>query len=207
MRNVLYVTASLMGDNSKSRQVANELIESFRAASPVLNVVERHLTTDNSPHLSLATLGAIGAPADKRDAAQTELAKYADTVIEQVEAADTVIIAAPMYNFTVPTHLKAWLDHLARAGRTFKYTGVGTVDGQLKGKKVIVVQSRGGFYEGNSPMDFQEPYLKAFFGFLGVTDVSFIRVEGQNVSPEAAAKGLQTARASLGQLVPLALAA
>ena len=200
MRNVLFVSSSLMGENSKSRQVGAEIVS--RVAGPRAHVVERHLTPDNIPHLTLETLGAFGVAAEQRTPAQTAAVKFADSIIEEVEAADVIVIGAPMYNFSVPSTLKAWLDHVARAGRTFKYTANGP-EGLLKGKKIYVVASRGGYYTGESParvMDFQEPYIRAFWSFLGVTDVNFIHVEGQAIGAEAAAKGVADALAAAGKL-------
>jgi FMN-dependent NADH-azoreductase len=149
-------------------------------------------------------LSALMTPAKE----QTEAVALADKLIAEVEAADTIVIAAPMYNFTIPSTLKAWLDHIARAGRTFRYTAAGP-EGLLKGKKVFVVESRGGFY-GEGPakaMDFQEPYLRAMLGFLGLNDVTFIHAEGQAVSAEAAAQGLLKARNAVAELLPLKAAA
>ena len=206
MRNVLFVSSSLMGENSKSRQVGTEIIS--RIAGPRARLVERHLTPDNIPHLTLETLGALGAAADQRTPAQAAAVQFADTIIEEVEAANVIVIGAPMYNFSVPSTLKAWFDHVARAGRTFKYTAKGP-EGQLKGKKIYVVASRGGYYTGESParvMDFQEPYIRAFWSFLGVTDVNFVYVEGQAIGAEAAAKGVADALAAAGKL-EIALAA
>jgi FMN-dependent NADH-azoreductase len=113
-----------------------------------------------------------------------------------------------MYNFTISSTLKAWVDHLARAGRTFRYTAAGP-EGLLKGKKVFIVTGRGGVYSGESPargMDFQEPYLRAVLGFLGLGDVTFVHVEGQAVGPEAAAAGLERARKAINDIVPGAVA-
>lgn len=202
MGSLLFVTASLMGDKSQSRQVANDYVAAVRAAHPGLAVVERHLTPDNTPHLGMDALAGLGASADARTPAQSAAVAFADSIIEEVEAADTIVLAVPMYNFSVPSTLKAWLDHLARAGRTFKYSANGP-EGQLQGKRVIVVESRGGFYTGDSPakgMDFQEPYLRAIFGFLGITDVSFVQVEGQAIGPDVAAKGLATAKTAITRL-------
>ncbi len=202
MGSLLFVTASLMGDKSQSRQVASDYVAAARTAHPGLKVVERHLTPDNIPHLGMDALAGFGAGADARTPAQTAAVAFADSIIEEVEAADTIVIAVPMYNFSVPSTLKAWLDHVARAGRTFKYSANGP-EGQLKGKRVVVVESRGGFYTGDSPakgMDFQEPYLRAFFGFLGITDVSFVQVEGQAIGPDVAAKGLAAAKTAVTRL-------
>lgn len=205
MGTLLFVTSSLMGEKSQSRQLAADYIAAERAANPGLKVVERHLTPDNIPHLSMDALAGFGAAPDARTPAQAAAVKLADTIIEEVEAADTIVLTVPMYNFSVPSTLKAWLDHVARAGRTFKYTANGP-EGQLKGKRVIVVESRGGFYTGDSPfksMDFQEPYLRAFFGFVGITDVTFVQVEGQAIGPEVAAKGLAAAKNAIANLAPV----
>jgi FMN-dependent NADH-azoreductase len=157
----------------------------------------------------LASFTAGATPADKRSDAEARNAALADALIEELEAADVVVIAAPMYNFSIPSTLKAWIDHVARAGRTFRYGAAGP-EGLLKGKKVFVVTGRGGIYTGDSPakgMDFQEPYLRAMLGFLGLDDVSFIHVEGLAVGPDARASGTERARAAIADLIPLAAAA
>src|SRR5688572_3119634 len=141
MSNILFVSSSLSGENSKSRQVAAELVGSLRAAFGS-QVTERHLTPANMPHLDLAVLTGAGTPPDKRTPAQAAAARLADTIVAEAEAADIIVLAAPMYNFSVPSTLKAWLDHLARAGRTFRYTASGPI-GVLTGKRVFVVASRG----------------------------------------------------------------
>ena len=202
MGSLLFVTSSLMGDKSQSRQVAGDYIAAARAAHPGLAVVERHLAPSNIPHFSMDTLAGLGASIESITPEQSAAVTLANGIIEEVEAADTILIAAPMYNFSIPSTLKAWLDHVARAGRTFKYTANGP-EGLLKGKKVIVVVSRGGFYTGDSPakgMDFQEPYLRTFFGFLGITDVNFVHVEGQAIGPDVAAKGLAAAKNAVTRL-------
>jgi FMN-dependent NADH-azoreductase len=159
-------------------------------------VTERELTPTSMPHLSLDALGALMTPPEQRTAEQAKSVAFADRLIEELEAADTIVLAVPMYNFSIPSTLKAWIDHVARAGRTFRYTASGP-EGLLKGKK----SSRspgGGFYTGDSParsLDFQEPYLRGVLGFLGLTDVSFIHVEGLKVSPETAEEGIARARA------------
>ena len=204
MRNILFVTSSLMGPNSKSSAVGAEVVAAASSIGTV--VVERALAPETIPHLDMDVLGGLGQSAEGRTPKQAARVALADALIEEVEAADTIVIATPMYNFSIPSTLKAWLDHIARAGRTFRYTAQGP-EGLLKGKKVVVVTSRGGFYTGDSPargMDFQEPYLRTFFGFLGITDVTFIHVEGQAIGPEVAAKGLAQARAQVVQLLPKA---
>jgi len=204
MSSLLIVTSSVFGEASQSRQMAQEVVASLRRTNPLMRVVERDLTPATMPHLSNETLTALAAPAEQRTPAQREAATFADALIEEVETADTIVLAVPMYNFSIPSTLKAWLDHIARRGRTFRYTEAGP-EGLLKGKKVFVVTGRGGIYSGESParaLDFQEPYLRAFLGFVGLTDISFVHVEGLNISPEEAEKGRTRAREAIGTLVP-----
>jgi FMN-dependent NADH-azoreductase len=204
MTSLLFVTSSLFGEASQSRRIARELVEGFRRNDPGVRVVERDLTPEAMPHLTQATLAAVATPAGTRTDAQRAAAAFADALIDEVESADTIVLAVPMYNFTVPSTLKAWLDHIARAGRTFRYTAAGP-EGLLKGKKVYVVTGRGGVYSGESParaLDFQEPYLRAMLGFIGLTDVSFVHVEGLNISKEAAESGRARARQAIDALLP-----
>jgi len=137
---------------------------------------------------------------EERTAEQVERAAFADRFIEEVEASDVIVIAAPMYNFSLPSTLKAWIDHIARAGRTFRYTPTGPV-GQLKDKKVYVVLSQGGKNTG-SPMDFEQPYLRGVLGFLGITDVTFVNVEGLAFDAESKAAGFAAARQQIAALFP-----
>jgi FMN-dependent NADH-azoreductase len=209
MANLLFVSSSLSGDASQSRLIASEFIDRWREFRPGTTVVERELTADSIPHLSLAAFTASMTPADTRDGAERQASALADTLIEEVEAADVIVLTAPMYNFSIPSTLKAWIDHITRAGRTFSYGAAGA-KGLLKGRKVFIITGRGGIYSNDSPakgMDFQEPYLRAMLGFLGLTDVTFIRVEGLNISPEAAASGIERARKAIGALLPIATAA
>jgi len=208
MENLLFVTSSLMGENAKSRQVAANYVEAWRMARPSAVVVERNLTPANIPHLDLNTLGALGTPEDKRDADQAKAVAFSDGIIAQVEAADVIVLAVPMYNFSIPSTLKAWFDHVARAGRTFRYTAQGP-EGLLKNKKAIVVVSRGGYYgdESAKATNFQDPYIRQILGFVGITDVTFVAVEGQAVGAEAAAKGLAQAHDAVSALLPQAIAA
>ena len=209
MANLLFVASSLFGDGSQSRLIASEFIDRWRQSHPHTTVVERDLAADDIPHLSLAAFAASLTPADTRSTAEHRAAALADALIEEVEAADVIVIAAPMYNFSIPSTLKAWIDHITRAGRTFRYGAAGA-EGLLKGKKVFIITGRGGIYSDDSPakdMDFQEPYLRAMLGFLGLDDVTFIHVEGLKISPEAAASGIERARKTIGDLLPIAAAA
>jgi FMN-dependent NADH-azoreductase len=205
MSKILFITSSLFGEQSKSREIALDMLAVLRDADPETEVVQRDVNTLS--HLSGDTLQALVTPPENRSERQSEIVRLADRLIEEVEAADTIVIAAPMYNFSISSPLKAWIDHLARAGRTFRYTA-SVPEGLLKGKKVFVVASRGGSYSGAAKaMDFQEPYLRTVFGFLGLTDVSFIHVESQNVSPDAAKEGVAAARRKLNALAVVPLAA
>lgn len=205
MSNLLFVRSSLFETQSKSNAVAGDYVAAWQRAHPQGQVVERALTPANIPHLNSETLAALGKAPTARTADEQHAVDFADRLIAEVEAADTIVIAAPMYNFSIPTTLKAWIDHIARAGRTFRYTAQGP-EGLLKNKKVIAVVSRGGFYtagQAAAPMDFQEPYLRTVLGFLGLTDVTFVEIEGQAVGPDIAAKGVAAAREAIAT-VPLA---
>ncbi|HKP26872.1 MAG TPA: NAD(P)H-dependent oxidoreductase [Dongiaceae bacterium] len=208
MPRVLFVSSSLFGQKSQSGLIARELVDSLRAAQPDLALTERTLSADTIPHLSQGAFAAAMQPAADRSKEARAAAALADRLIEEVEAADILVIAAPMYNFSIPSTLKAWIDHITRSGRTFRY-GANGPEGQLKGKKVFIVTARGGVYTDGpyKVMDFQEPYLRAVLGFIGLTDIRFIHVEGLQMSPEAAAGGIERARGELGKLVSAAAAA
>lgn len=204
MSKLLFVTSSILGENSKSRALGREFVEAWTRHHPGTRVVERDLVADGVPHVTGAVVGAAVTPAENRSPEQAEAAALADLLIEELEAADIVVLAAPMYNFSVPSTVKAWIDHVVRAGRTFRY-GANGPEGLLRGKKVFIVTARGGVYSqgpGKS-MDFHEPYLRHVLGFIGLTDVSFIYAEGLAM-PEVAAGALETARASIRDLLPKA---
>lgn len=178
---LLHVDAGITGDNSVSRQLSAAVVQAARAADPGLEVVRRDLAAEPVPHLDGGRLGGL---------AENE-------ILQEFLEADVVVIGAPMYNFGVPSQLKAWVDHVLVAGKTFRYSAEGPV-GLAGGKRVIVASARGGVY-AEGPMaaiDFQEPYLRAVFGFIGVTDVEVIRAEGVNVSAEAREAALKAAIAS-----------
>jgi FMN-dependent NADH-azoreductase len=200
MKNLLFVTSSLFGQDSKSTQIAAEFVSAWKAANGPARVIHRDL--GGVPHLTAEHFGAwMTTPAERSERQQT-IAAESDPLIEEIEAADVIVIAAPMYNFSIPSTLKAWVDHITRAGRTFQYTANGP-EGLLKNKKVYVVAARGGVYTGDSPAkpyDFQEPYLRAILGFNGLTDVTFVHVEAQKMSPDAAEASVAKARAVVREL-------
>ncbi len=208
MGRLLFVTSSIFGPDSKSRQLGQAFVDKWLELHPQTTVVGRDLAAEPLPHITGAAMAAIATPAEKRSPEQAEAAGLADRLIEELEAADTVLLAVPMYNFTVPSSLKAWIDHVARAGRTFRYTEKGPV-GLLKGKRVFVVTSRGGVYSQGpgKALDFHEPYLRGMLGFLGLDDVTFVHAEGLAISAEAAAKSLAGARERIDSLLPQSAAA
>lgn len=208
MTRLLHISSSPLSTASKSRAVADEFVAAWKAARPDTIVTERDLVASAIPHFGTDLITAFGTAAEQRSPEQAAALARADEIIAEVEAADVLVIGAPMHNFSISSTLKAWIDHVARAGRTFRYTAAGP-EGLLKGKRVFVVLSRGGIYsEGPAQaMDFQEPYLRAVFGFLGLTDVTFIRAEGLNISADSAARGLATARQAIAAAFDIARAA
>lgn len=203
MKTLLFLTSSLSGADSKSGLVASEFVAAWQAANGPARVIRRNLADGSVPHLTSEHMKSwMTAPAE-RSPRERALARESDPLLEEVEGADVIVLAVPMHNFSIPSTLKAWIDHITRAGRTFRYTGPGTVEGLLKNRKVFVIAARGGIYTGDSPaksFDFQEPYLRAILGFNGLTDVTFIHVEGQKVGPEAASAGVARARSAVSAL-------
>ena len=201
MNRVLLLNSSPRGD-SVSTRVANQLVEKIRANSDSSSLVERDLSKDVPPHIGEAFVVGSRIEADKRSKDQQAAVDISDKLIAELAAADTVVIASPMFNFGPATTLKAWFDYILRAGVTFKYTEKGP-EGLLTGKKVYVVVSRGGIYS-DGPMkaiDFQEPYLRHLLGFAGMTDVTFVKVEGIAYGPEAAEKSVKAALDSIPKLL------
>lgn len=200
MTNVLVLTTSAAGDASVSSSIVRSLVTDLSARQPHLSLVQRdlgaspvpHLTTDRLPGLA----GVTGHPA------AAEAASLSDTLIAELRAADLLVIGSPMYNFGITSSLKAWFDHVIRAGATFRYTAEGSV-GLLTGKRAIVVESRGGVYSEEPAMvsDSQEPHLRAMLAFIGIADVSFVRAEGLKLSPEARDEGIAAATAQAEALV------
>jgi len=202
MSQILLVTTSPRGADSYSNQIAQALVAKLQAAAPGATLVTRDFAAAPLPHVGEDYVVGRMLPAEQRNAAQATTVALSDVLIAELLASDTIVIASPMYNFGVPSTLKAWIDHLARAGETFSYGAAGPV-GLVTGKKVYLIQARGGVYS-EGPMggyNFQEPYLKAVLGFLGMTDVETILVEGIAFGPEATEKALN---AALGQVAALA---
>lgn len=191
---LLHLDSSALGTNSVTRELSAAVVARWQDAAADLTVEYRDLDAEPLPHLTGRSLA-------KADPAEAEAAEAA---LQQFLAADVVVIGAPFYNFSIPSTLKAWIDRVAVAGRTFRYTEAGP-EGLAGGKRVIVVSGRGGLYGDASPADFQEAYLRQVFGFLGVTDLEIVRAEGVAYSPQHRADALAAAHASIRS--PLAQAA
>lgn len=175
MSNILHITASIRGDESVSNQLGNALVDGLAAKSGA-NVTTRDLSQNDIPFVSAERFAAGLAPADERTDEQAELAAFSDTLIAELQAAGTIVISAPIYNFGVPASLKAWADMVARAGTTFQYTPDGP-RGLLEGKKAYITVASGGTPVG-SDIDFMSPWLKFFLGFIGIHDVEIIAADG-----------------------------
>ncbi|MBY0242676.1 MAG: FMN-dependent NADH-azoreductase [Burkholderiaceae bacterium] len=202
MANVLYINSSVRSSGSLSRQLSAEFIAKWQAAHPSDAIVERDLASNPVPHLTEQMMGAFFTPAEQRNAEQAFVVKTSDTLVAELQAADVVVIGAPMYNFSVSSGLKAWIDHVARAGVTFKYGENGPV-GLLTGKKVIVFTASGGVYSAGpaAAFDHLASYLRAVLGFLGMTDVQFVQAEGVAMGEQALADTLAKSRSAIDELV------
>ncbi len=195
---LLHIDSSILGDNSASRELSAEVVKAWQAADPSIEVSYRDLASEGIQHFSAATLVAAGTPAELRDAAQALEAQLSADTLAQFLAADAVVIAAPMYNFTIPTQLKAWIDRIAVAGQTFRYTETGPV-GLCGNKKVVVVSTSGGLHAGQASGVAHEDYLKLLLGFLGITDIEFVRAEGLGYGEEVRSKALSDAHQQIKQ--------
>lgn len=182
MKKILHIISSPRGEASLSIKLGNAVIEKIKADYPGSTVKENNLVTQHFPHLEEAHINSFFTPPDSRDAAGIEAVKHSDEAIQEIIDADIIVIGAPLYNFSIHSSLKAWIDHIVRAGVTFKYDANGP-DGLIKGKKVYIALSSGGIYsEGPmKPLDFVEPYLKHILSFIGLTDITVFRVEGSSI--------------------------
>jgi FMN-dependent NADH-azoreductase len=193
MKKLLHVDSSVLGPHSVSRQLSAAIVRRLHQATPDLAVTYRDLTTLPLAHLSGAHLAAAQGATPNADVARELAAGQA--VLDEFLAADTVVLGAPMYNFTIPSQLKAWIDRIIVAGKTFKYDANGP-QGLAGDKRVIVAISRGGFYGPGTPaaaLEHLESYLRGIFGFLGVTKLEFIFADGIQVGPEHREKALANA--------------
>jgi FMN-dependent NADH-azoreductase len=199
---LLHIDSSILAQGSVSRTLSAEVAAAQRASQPGIEVTYRDLATDPVDHLSGAHLAAFQGAVPTDAAIRRDIA-LGQAALDEFLAADIVVVGAPMYNFSIPSQLKAWIDRIAVAGKTFRYTAEGP-EGLAGGKKVIVASSRGGFYGPGTPaadMEHQESYLRAVFGFFGITDITFVRAEGVALGAEAREKAIDAAR---GEVIRLA---
>lgn len=182
---ILHIDSSISGEPSVSRQLTARLVGALAAANPGARIVHHDLDADPLPHLDGRTLAAM-MPGGTPDAATREALTQGFAALDEFLAADVVVVGAPMYNFSISSQLKAWIDRILVAGKTFRYSEKGA-EGLVRGKKVVVASSRGGVYAPGSAQaafDFQETYLRAVFGFIGIDDVQIVRAEGVATGPE-----------------------
>jgi len=197
--NILQINSSARSEGSQSTRLASSIVERLKAGQPDASVTVRDLAAQPHPALDEAALGALFTPAEQRTSEQNARVALDDALIAQIQAADVVVLGVPMYNFGVSTQLKNWIDAIARAKVTFQYTANGP-EGLLKGKKVYVALTRGGFYR-DTDADSQVPYLKMMLGFLGMTDVEFVYAEGMAMGPEAEQKAIASALQQIEEVV------
>ena len=204
--NILQINASLFSGKGQSTRLADQFVASLLARHPEARLAVRDLAQDPVPHLDASRFGAFLAKPGERTTAEQAVVRQSDALIEELRRAQVIVLGLPMYNFGVPSQLKAWFDHIARAGVTFKYTDKGAV-GLLAGRKVYVFATRGGLYAG-TPADTQTEYVRSFLAFLGLGDVQFVYAEGLAMGPEAREQALAGAQARIRSLAPqLGLAA
>ena len=183
---LLHLDASALGTHSVTRELSAAIVARWQDAVPGLAIDYRDLDTNPLPHLTAGVLAGT----------DTVGKGEGDAVMAQFLASDVIVIGAPMINFSIPSTLKAWIDRIAVAGKTFRYTDKGP-EGLATGKRVVIASARGGIYGDANPADFQEAYLRQVFGFLGVTDIEFVRAEGVAYSPQHRADALAAAHASI----------
>jgi FMN-dependent NADH-azoreductase len=199
MTTLLQINASINSDNGQSSQLANQFVAAFHKRRPEAKIVVRHVAAaEPVPHLNAERFGAFITKQEERSAAQHAVVAYSDILINELKQADVIVLGLPMYNFGVPSQLKAYFDHIARVGATFKYTEKGP-EGLLTGKKAYVFAARGGVYAGTS-MDTQTSYVRNFLRFVGITDVEFVYAEGLAISPEHREACLANAIAEIARL-------
>ena len=205
MKTLLQIRSSIFSNDGQSSRLAERFVARWRASNPGGKVIVRDLAKEPIPHLDAARFGAFLVKPEERTPAQQAVVDYSDALIGELKRADVVVLGLPMYNFGVPSTLKAYFDHVARVGETFKYTEKGPV-GLLTGKKVYVFAARGGMYAG-TPNDTQTPFIRIFLSFLGMSDIEFVYAEGLAISEASKQHSLARAEAVIDALVEPELAA
>ncbi|HEV7431885.1 MAG TPA: NAD(P)H-dependent oxidoreductase [Steroidobacteraceae bacterium] len=199
MTTLLQINTSMHNGQGHSSQLASQFVTAIQERDPGVEIVVREVAASVPvPHLDAERFGAFITKAEERNTAQDAVVAYSDALIKELQRADIIVIGLPMYNFGVPSQLKAYFDHIARAGVTFKYTDQGPI-GLLTGKRAYVFATRGGVYAGTS-LDTQTAYVRDFLRFIGISDVNFVYAEGLAVSPQSKEAGLTKASAQIALL-------
>jgi FMN-dependent NADH-azoreductase len=198
---ILHIDSSPAGEHSYSKRFSASLVEKLKAENPGSTVVYRDLAASPLPHIDPFMLGALFAPAEGRSAEQTTALAKSDEAVAQLLEADTIVIGSPMHNFSISSQLKSWIDHVVRKDLTFHYTAEGPRGLVPSSKKVYIVAARGGVYSAGpmKSLEHQDSYLKSILGFIGLTDVTVIPVEGVSMGPEGLAKAVETAEAEISK--------
>jgi FMN-dependent NADH-azoreductase len=205
MKTLLQIRSSIFSDGGQSSRLAERFVAAWRASNPGGKVIVRDLAKEPVPHLDAARFAAFVAKPEERTPEQQAVVDYSDALIGELKRADVVVLGLPMYNFGLPSTLKAYFDHVGRAGETFKYTENGPA-GLVTGKKVYVFAARGGMYAG-TPNDTQTPFIRTFLSFIGMDDIEFIYAEGLAISEASKEKGIARAQAAIDALAKPELAA
>lgn len=195
MSTVLHLNASIFSDQGQSSQLAQQFIDHWLAKHPGSRVIKRDLSAHPLPHLDAARFAALSSKPESRTPAQENVVRESDALVHELQAADVVVLGLPMYNFSIPSQLKSYFDHVARAGVTFRYTENGP-EGLLKNKRAVVIATRGGLYAG-TPADTQTGLVKTFLGFIGITNVKFVYAEGIAMGDAQKEKALASAKEEL----------
>lgn len=198
MKTLLQINSSLNASSGQSSLLANSFVAAWQAAHPGATIKTRNLAADAIPHLTAERFQAFLTKPEERTPEQQAVAAYSDVLIDELKSADVVVLGLPMYNFSIPSQLKAYFDHIARAGITFQYSANGPV-GLVTGKKVYVFATRGGFYAG-TPADTETQYVRDFLKFIGITDVEFVYAEGLAYGEESKVANLEKANTAIERL-------
>lgn len=199
MTQLLQINSSLFGDHGQSSQLTNRFVQRYLEINPETNVIKRDLAEDQVPHLDAEIMMGFGAADEERSEKQHAMAQLSDTLIDELQTSDILVLGLPLYNFTLPSTLKSYFDFIARAGVTFQYTETGPV-GLLEGKKAIILAARGGVYQG-SEYDTQTALVRHFLAFIGITDVEFVYAEGLSMGDEPKQQAMEQANQSIEPLV------
>ena len=202
MKNLLLINSSLFLSEGQSNQLTDQFVKQWQHHNPDAHITIRDVGANPLPHLDSERVATFFTPAEMRTPEQHLIAVQSDSLIEEIKQAQIIVIGLPMYNFDIPSTLKSYFDHIARAGITFNYTEKG-VEGLLTGKKAYIFATRGGRYAG-TPLDTQTDYVRNFLAFIGITDVEFIYAEGLNMGEESKASALAMATEKLIELAKTA---